>query len=151
MDADTTLALKLFVVLTRASNAVGAHAEAEVRRHGLSLAEFAAVEALYHRGDMLVGELQKRVLKSSGGMTYVMDRLDEKGLAERKPCPEDRRAAYAVLTSEGRALLDRIFPIHASALREAMSSLTGEQKKAAIDLLRALGKGAAATPLPAGD
>lgn len=145
---DTDLALKLFVVLSRASTAVAAHAEADVRRHGLSLAEFAALEALYHRGDLLVGELQKKVLKSSGGMTYVIDRLEEKDLAERKPCPGDRRAVYAGITPAGRGLMDRIFPIHASALKASMEALTREQKRAAVDLLRELGKGAAAAPLP---
>lgn len=146
--SDTELALKLFVVLARARNALGAHAEADVARHGLSLTEFAALEALYHRGDMLVGELQRKVLKSSGGITYVVDRLQEKGLAERKPCATDRRAIYAAITPAGRQLMDRIFPVHAAALTAAMGSLSREEKKAAIALLRRLGRGAAEAPLP---
>ena len=145
---DTDLALKLFVVLTRASVAVGAHTEADVARHGLSLTEFAALDALYHRGDLLVGELQRKVLKSSGGITYVVDRLQEKGLVERKPCASDRRAVYAGLTGAGRALMDRIFPVHAQAIVDATSALTAEEKKAAIGLLKRLGRGAAERPLP---
>ena len=145
---DTELALKLFVVLTRASSAVGAHAEADVRRHGLSQAEFGALEALYHRGDLLVGELQRKVLKSSGGITYVVDRLQEKGLVERKPCASDRRAVYASITAAGRALMDRIFPVHAEALTAATSSLTRQEKQTAIELLRRLGRDAAARRLP---
>ncbi|HSH46834.1 MAG TPA: MarR family transcriptional regulator [Longimicrobiales bacterium] len=146
--AGDQLTLKLFVVLSRAATAVTAHAEADVRRHGLSLAEFAALEALYHRGDLLVGELQRKVLKSSGGMTYVLDRLEDKGLTQRKPCAEDRRAMYASLTAAGRELMDGIFPAHAAALEAAMSALSGEEKAAAIELLRRLGKGAASAPLP---
>ena len=148
MDSSTELALKLFVVLTRASSAVGAHTDADAGRHGLSMAEFAALEALYHRGDLLVGELQRKVLKSSGGITYVVDRLQEKGLVERKPCPGDRRAVFAAITAEGRALMDRIFPVHARAIEAAMSSLSAEEKREAIGLLRRLGRGAAERPLP---
>lgn len=147
--SNTDLALRLFVVLSRARNAVTAHADADVSRHGLSLAEFAALEALYHKGDLLVGELQRKVLKSSGGITYVVDRLQEKGLVERKPCPEDRRAIYAGITAEGRELMDRIFPLHAEALAAALGGLTKEEKRTAIDLLRRLGLAAVDAPLPA--
>lgn len=146
---DTGLALKLFVVLHRAMAAVEKHAEADVDRHGLSMAEFAALEALYHKGDLLVGELQRAVLKSSGGITYVVDRLQEKGLAGRKPCASDRRAIYASITPAGRRLMDRIFPLHAAALTAATGALSNREKAAAIELLRRLGRGAAEAPLPA--
>ena len=143
MASNTELGLKLFVVLNRALAAIEKHAEADIRRHGLSMTEFGALEALFQKGDLLVGELQRSVLKSSGGITYVVDRLQEKGLVARKPCPGDRRAVYASITAEGRTLMERIFPVHASVLTAAMGSLTREEKRQAIDLLRALGRGAA--------
>lgn len=135
-------ALKLFVVLSRAASAVTAHADADVGRHGLSLAEFASLEALYHKGPLMVGELQRAVLKSSGGMTYVVDRLETKGLVRRRPCAEDRRALYAELTEEGVALMDRIFPEHAAVIEAAVSGLGTDEKKAATELLKRLGKAA---------
>jgi len=135
-------------VLSRAQSAVAAHAEADVARHGLSLAEFGALEALYHKGPLLVGELQRAVLKSSGGITYVVDRLGDKGLVKRRPCEEDRRAIYAELTDEGTALLDRIFPAHARSLAEAEVGLDEREQREAIELLKQLGHGAAAAPLP---
>lgn len=145
---NTDLSLKLFVVLLRANNALMKHAEADMVRHGLSMTEFSALEALYNRGDLLVGELQRKVLKSSGGITYVVDRLQEKGLVERKPCATDRRAIYAALTPAGRDLMDRIFPIHTQALVDAMTTLTKEEKATAIELVRRLGRGASQAPLP---
>jgi MarR family 2-MHQ and catechol resistance regulon transcriptional repressor len=145
-------ALKLWVVLNRAQTAVAAHAEADAHRHGLSLAEFGALEALYHKGPLLVGELQRAVLKSSGGITYVVDRLQEKGLVRRRPCETDRRAIYAEVTEEGTALMDRIFPLHAASLEQAEAELSAGEKRTAIGLLKKLGHGAETTPLPgAGD
>jgi MarR family transcriptional regulator, 2-MHQ and catechol-resistance regulon repressor len=139
-------ALKLFVVLNRAASAVTAHAEADVARHGLSLAEFASLEALYQKGPLLVGELQRAVLKSSGGMTYVVDRLEEKGLVCRRRCEHDRRALYAELTEAGQARMAEIFPDHARAIERAVAGLTpGEQAEAAA-LLKRLGHAAAAAP-----
>lgn len=143
--------LKLWVVLSRAQAALAAHAEADVARHGLSLAEFGALEALYHKGPLLVGELQRAVLKSSGGITYVVDRLQEKGLVRRRPCDEDRRAVYAEVTDEGRALMDRIFPQHAESLEAAAAGLNGNEKHVAAELLKKLGLTAARTPLPERD
>jgi MarR family transcriptional regulator, 2-MHQ and catechol-resistance regulon repressor len=139
-------ALKLFVVLNRAAAAVTAHAEADVARHGLSLAEFASLEALYQKGPLLVGELQRAVLKSSGGMTYVVDRLEEKGLVCRRRCEHDRRALYAELTEEGQARMAEIFPDHARAIERAMDGLKPTEQAAAVTLLKRLGHAAAAAP-----
>jgi MarR family transcriptional regulator, 2-MHQ and catechol-resistance regulon repressor len=139
-------ALKLFVVLQRAASAVLAHADADVGRYGLSLAEFEAMEALHHKGPMLVGELQRAVLKSSGGITYVVDRLVEKGLVRRRPCPEDRRALYAELTAEGTGRMAEIFPEHAAVIERALSSLSAADQEQAVELLKRLGHGAAALP-----
>ncbi len=77
---ETEQALKLFVVLSRAHNAVAAHAQADIARHGLTLMEFGIMEALHHRGPLLLGELQKKILVTSGGVTYLLDRLAAKGL-----------------------------------------------------------------------
>lgn len=148
-DRDATL--KLWVVLSRAHAALSLHAEADVARHGVSLAEFAALEALYHKGPLLVGELQRKVLKSSGGITYVVDRLQDKGLVRRRPCEEDRRAIYAELTEEGEGLLDRIFPLHVDSLQAASKGLTVAEKSEAIELLKRLGLAAESTPKPAGE
>lgn len=146
--SDRETALKLWVVLSRAHSAVTAHAEADVARHGLSLAEFGALEALYHKGPLLVGELQRKVLKSSGGMTYVLDRLQDKGLTRRRPCDTDRRAIYAELTDQGETLMDRIFPLHAESLQRAERGLEPAEQQEAIALLKRLGHAAEEIPLP---
>ena len=136
-------ALKLWVVLSRAYGAVEAHVKADIARHGLTAAEFGVLEALFHKGPMLVGEVKQKLLASSGGITYVIDRLEEKGLAERRECPEDRRASYAALTPPGEELLRSIFPGHVRCVEHALGGLGEEEKATAIDLLRTLGLEAA--------
>jgi MarR family transcriptional regulator, 2-MHQ and catechol-resistance regulon repressor len=140
---ETQEALKLFVVLSRAHAAVGAHAAADVTRHKITLMEFGILEALHHKGPLLLGELQRKILVTSGGVTYLVDRLCEKGLVERRRCDRDRRAYYAGLTPAGEALIAEIFPAHAAALERAMSGLNADEKKQAIALLRKLGRSAA--------
>jgi MarR family transcriptional regulator, 2-MHQ and catechol-resistance regulon repressor len=148
-DPPTATALKLFVVLSRAQAAITAHTEASVVSHGLTITEFAILEALYHKGPMLLGEVQRKLLVSSGGITFLVDKLEKRGLVRRALCERDRRARYAELTSEGHALIARIFPAHAEAIRRAMSGLGLADQRKAIALLKTLGTEAAAlAPLP---
>ena len=92
---------------------------------------------------MLLGELQRKLLVSSGGITYLVDRLAEQGLVKRRPSPEDRRARYAALTRKGEELIRRIFPEHAERLAQVLSGLNEDEKRRATALLRKLGQRAA--------
>ena len=139
--------LKLWVVLARAQAAVASHAEADVARHGLTLAEFGILEALYHRGPLLLGDLQRKILVSSGGVTYLVDRLEARGLVERRACPGDRRARFAALTSEGESFVARIFPEHEIAIRRALGGLTTAEQLRVAGALKRLGTVAAALPI----
>lgn len=141
--ADQQAALKLWITLSRAYNAVNAHALADVRREGLSIGEFAVLELLYHRGPSLLGEIQRRILVSSGGITFLVDKLAEKGMVERRDSPDDRRARVAALTRDGTRLMKRIFPRHAARITAAMSGLSASEQREATRLLKQLGLAAA--------
>ena len=150
LPSEQQVALKLWVTLARAFAAVNEHAMQDVRDDGLSLGDFAVLELLHHRGPTLQGDIQKRVLVSSGGTTFLVDRLVKKGLVERRDCAEDKRARYAALTSEGRRLIRRIFPRHARRITSAMRGLGVSEQREATRLLKSLGVVAAAE-LDSGD
>lgn len=141
------MSLKLWVVLARAHRAVAECAKRDVAGRGLTPTEFAVLEALYHKGDLPVGELGDRVLLSSGSMTYVVDKLAGRELLRRRP-GTDQRVREVALTAAGRRLMDRIFPEHAEAIRAALSGLTAAEQRRATDLLKRLGKQAAARASP---
>ncbi len=148
-SSEVSAALKLWVVLARAQAAVARHAEADVARHGLTLAEFGILEALFHCGPLLLGDLQRKILVSSGGITYLVDRLEARGLVERRACPSDRRARFAALTEEGESFVSRIFPEHERAIRRALVGLATAEQVRVSSLLKRLGTVAAALPIPA--
>lgn len=139
MSTSRDLALKLFVVLARAHGSLMEHARRDIERSELTQTEFAVLEVLYHKGRLTIGEIGERVLLTSGSMTYVVDKLERRGLLERTPCPEDQRATYVVLTAEGRRLIGRIFPGHAAALERATAGLSVAEKRQAVELLKRLG------------
>jgi MarR family transcriptional regulator, 2-MHQ and catechol-resistance regulon repressor len=146
-DSTREGALRLWVVLARAYAAVGRHVDADIARHGLTTTEFGILEVLHHKGPLLLGEIQRKVLVTSGGVTYLVDRLVTKGLVRREDCPTDRRARYAVLTAAGKALIARIFPDHAALITRAMSGLSPRDQDQATALLRRLGLAAANLPV----
>ena len=143
-DHATATALKLWLTLARAYQAAAELSRMDIASHGLNPAEFSILEALYHKGPLLLGELQRKALVSSGGTTFLVDRLEGRGLLERQTCPNDRRARYAALTRDGQALMKRIFPVHARAMREAMAGLPATEQRAVTALLKKLGLAAAA-------
>ncbi len=136
-------ALKLWIVLSRAHRAIEDHARLQVARHDLTLPEFGVLEALLHKGPLLLGELQRKILVSSGGITYVVDRLEAKGLVERRPCPDDRRARFVALTASGTRLIETVFPEHAETIDLAMRGLGEAELRALSEKLRTLGAYAA--------
>lgn len=145
---EQAVALKLWVVLARAYAAVAERAARDVARHGLTLAEFAVMEALYHKGQLLLGEVQKKILVSSGGVTYLVDRLEQRGLVERRICADDRRARHAALTEAGQQFMRRIFPEHAECITEVAAALTPEEQAQLTRMLRDLGRHAADDLIP---
>ena len=136
-------ALKLFVVLERAAGSVLRCMQRTSEYQGLTHTEFEILEALYHKGPLLLGDVQKKVLLTSGGVTYTVDRLAEKGFVERRECETDRRARWAALTPKGEALMDKIFPPIARQIEETMSVLSAREQDEAIAALRRLGLHAA--------
>jgi MarR family transcriptional regulator, 2-MHQ and catechol-resistance regulon repressor len=78
-------------------------------------------------------------LLASGSITYVVDKLEGKRLLERKPFSKDRRVIYASITSEGRKLMDEIFPKHQRAIQHIFASLDESEKETMGILLKKLG------------
>lgn len=144
MENDSiTKSLKLFIVLSRAYKAINEHVNKIIQANGLNPTEFAVLELLYHKGDQPMQQIGGKILLASGSITYVVDKLEQKGLLRRIACPKDRRVTYAQITEEGKKFIHDIFPEHAAQIDRLMSSLTDSEKSEAIDLLKKLG-------LPAG-
>ena len=133
-----TSALDFWNVLARAHAIVEERVSRGAAGFDLTLAEYGALETLGRHGRMLLGELQQRILVSSGGITYLVDRLAARGLVARRTNPDDRRARFAVLTEEGQRLLAEIAPQHERAVADAVDGLTRREQRQAAELLRKL-------------
>jgi MarR family transcriptional regulator, 2-MHQ and catechol-resistance regulon repressor len=134
-------ALRAYVKLLRASETVHAEATKSLIEEDLTPSQFAVLEALYHVGPLCLTELAKKILKSGGNLTMVVDNLEKRGLAVRSPVAKDRRFVEASITKEGMELISRIFPPHAAKITEIMSRLSPTEQETLESLCRKLGRG----------
>jgi MarR family 2-MHQ and catechol resistance regulon transcriptional repressor len=133
------LSLKLFVVLSKAYKVIMNRAVKDMKKHGLSESEFIVLELLFHKGKFPIQRIGERLLVTSGGITYTIDKLEKKNLVKRTDCLEDRRVTYAEITEEGSALMEKVFPSHAEVIETIMQGLTPEEKLIAITLIKKMG------------
>src|SRR5690349_24416706 len=72
VDARYADDLKLWVILARAHAAVEAQVSRNIAEQGMSIAEFGVLELLYHKGPQLLGDIQRRILVSRGGLPFLV-------------------------------------------------------------------------------
>ncbi|HEU5266189.1 MAG TPA: MarR family transcriptional regulator [Jatrophihabitans sp.] len=89
----------------------------------LSLSTLSALARLESEGPLRVSDLTQREALTQPGMTVLVNRLAEAGLAERVPDPTDRRAALVRVTDTGRALLADRRDARARVLRDRLVQL----------------------------
>ena len=134
----------VFLVLWKAARAVQTYAEKSITELALCGSDFGVLEALLHKGPLPVNEIGKKVLLTSGSITVAVDRLEKRGLVERRAHGTDRRARIVHLTKEGRKLITRAYAQHAADLEQLTSaSLTTTERATLIRLLKKIGYKAA--------
>src|SRR5580698_10567966 len=125
-DTDTVRALSAFINLVRASDSTIAKVSAHQEELGVTNGQFAVLEALLHLGPMCQHTLGKKLLRSGGNVTLVVD----------------RRMIQIHLTPKGRRLITRVFPEHAKVVAKVMSQLSATEQEQLRKIARKLGRGA---------
>ncbi|SNX65339.1 MarR family transcriptional regulator [Streptomyces sp. TLI_55] len=84
--------------------------------------------------EMRMSALADALFHTKSGLTYQIGQLEKAGLVNRRSCPSDTRAVYAVLTAAGRRMLERAAPGHVALVRELLIDvLTPEQLTSLAD------------------
>src|SRR6266576_2422211 len=141
--SDRITAPRLWLVIAKSYRVLSLVAERSIANTGLCLTDFAALEALLHKGPLTITQIQEKVLLASGSMTAAVDRLEKLGLIVRKASPSDRRARVLELTPEGRRLAASCFDRHAKDLEGLMSALSEREMEQLHASLKKLGLRAA--------
>lgn len=100
------------------------------RDSGLTHFDYMVVSQLSEAPDrtLRMTALAQRTNATLPRLSHVVRRLEERGLVERAPCPEDGRATNARLTEDGLAEVVAAAPGHVRAVREhVIDALSAEQ------------------------
>jgi len=105
---------------------------------GLHPRHFGVMTMLAAHPGMSQHQLHEKTAIDPSSMVAVIDELEARGLAERRPDPADRRARQVFLTEQGEQTLERIRGLAAGLQREFFGALTAEERKTLHALLRKL-------------
>lgn len=112
------------------------HFFAVVREFELSPPQVMALKRLEPDRPMPMSELAGHMACDNSNITGITDRLEDRGLVERRPASHDRRVKMLALTEDGIALRARLVERLDDHPPEALSSLPAEDQRALRDLLR---------------
>lgn len=82
-------------------------------------------------------ELIEATAFTSGGVTRLVDRMEQAGYLERRPCPTDRRVVYVCLTEQGRAMLQRATVVHLRGIQTHLIEVLEPEEVSQLDGLLA--------------
>ena len=132
-------ALKLFVVLSRASKVLHEETNRLITAEGLNPTEFAVLELLFHKGKQPIQKIGEKILMRSGSMTYVINKLEANGHLQRETNTNDKRVTYVEITAKGEELMNMLFPGHAENIGNLLSVLSDAEQEQVTSLLQKLG------------
>lgn len=130
--------LKLIIALMRTTLSESRRMQNYLSTYDLTPPQFGVLEALYHLGDLKIGDLLEKTLSTSGNMTVVVKNLEKSGYVERHHCPNDKRSFIIRLTTKGYTLIETVFIPHLEELKNFLSPLEIEEKEQLIQLLKKL-------------
>lgn len=108
-------------------------------RFGLSLSGLGVLTALARSApsELTLAELNRDILVTSGGITFLAARLEHQGLVTKRPHPSDGRAVLVQLSRRGRQVADELIDAIALADSAALAHLNvGDLCTADESLLR---------------
>lgn len=132
--------LKSLIILFKAQTSVQNAVKQSLQGTGMSVNEFAALEALYHKKSLNTQELIDLVLIPNSSMTYVLDVLAKKGYIQRVKKKEDKRVRNITLTPEGTKVFEAVYEKHFMLMRSIFDVLSEEEETTLKILLKKVGK-----------
>ena len=99
----------------------------DLKAMGLTMTQFDVIATLGNQPPMTCKELGEKTLVTKGTLTGVLERLEAKGVLERKTNPGDARSQMIGLTAVGQSLFEKVFPAHLKHLEKAFQKLNAEE------------------------
>jgi MarR family 2-MHQ and catechol resistance regulon transcriptional repressor len=132
MSYDNYILIKMHRILNQIDRQT-AHVATE---YDLTLSQFGVLEALYHNGELSVGEVKEKILSSDGTIPVVVKNLEKRGFLSRKQDARDKRKSILSLTSQGKQVISEAYPRNETMIHDQMSIWSEEEKAQLMTLLK---------------
>ena len=120
--------LKVLRPLVEAYQSIFEVGHKHIRSMGLTPAQFDVIAELGGTNGMTAVELSHSTLLAKASLTGIIDRLEEKGLVERKAVPSDRRSMTVQLTKAGAVVHRKCFPAQVKMMRPYFEQALSQQE-----------------------
>ena len=121
--------------MLRVSQKVERDLAEQLKIWGLNNAQFDVLAHVGAAEGITQQELADSLLVTKGNVAQLLDRMQKRGLIERRP---QGRINRLFLTEEGRRTFAEVVPIHETLIDEQLSVLSEEEQRQLFELLRRL-------------
>lgn len=125
----------------RAARYLTREIERELARFGLGIHDFNALLALRRQGapyELTPSELSEALLFTSGGLTKLLERLEQAGYVQRAQDESDKRVVRVRLTDAGYAVEEEAMQAHLANQERLLEPLSADQRETIAAVLEQL-------------
>jgi len=135
----TKEALNSYIKLLRSAESLSSKINLELSKYGLTESQFGVLDALLHLGPMKHKEIGKKILKSGGNITMVINNLERRELVQRKREEQDKRQFIIHLTSKGKNKILETLPHISKSIKKHFEILGKEEQRELQRLCKIVG------------
>ena len=133
------LATELVINVLHTAELLGRQLDQALRPFGLTRGSHNVLQVLGGAtGPLTPTEVSARLTVTSATVTGLLDTLETRGLARRRPHPDDRRSVLVEITKQGRRLLDRLVPELIEWEKQWAAGLSASRREQLLRLLGAV-------------
>jgi DNA-binding MarR family transcriptional regulator len=133
------LALELEQHLTAIRQQIRRPVEAEFAKGGLTGPQRSVMQALFKSDGRSLKELTAQVGLAHSTVSGIVDRLEKRGLIERKPNLNDRRHTRIIVSGEVRDFMEKRYPlIAAHPLFDVLRAAAATERNAIVTGIKTL-------------
>ena len=136
-DDDAARPIELFTKLSRTGLLLDALQRECLEPHGLAFAEYSVLRLLQAepKRRLSPSRLAERIVRTTGAVTKLVDRLESAGLVERRPDESDGRAVHVQLTAAGNRLANAASRAYTAGRERVLARLTESEIQATMKSL----------------
>lgn len=131
--------LKSLIVLFKAHQSLTKNIKVSLKDSVLTVNEFAVMEALYTKEELVTQDLIDKILIPNSSLTYVLDVLEQRDYIIRRRDVNDRRRQIISLTKNGKEVFLNVYANHFQHMKDIFNVLSEEENQELQRLLKKIG------------